>query len=105
MGVKPPFLFSLSRHSKQAGDERNLICDVPFFHTIHLPFPDHVHDLVSLQRVPCGLKRKEAQPGFDASFNEAMILFDDGVEILDADVSSQESGMAPCACSSLKAFG
>ena len=28
MGVKPPFLFSLGRHSKQASDERNLPHDV-----------------------------------------------------------------------------
>jgi hypothetical protein len=25
MGVKPPFLFSLGRHSKQTGDERNAV--------------------------------------------------------------------------------
>jgi len=36
--------------------------------------------------------------------DEAVILFDDGVEGLDADVSS-EAGMAPSACSSLLAFG
>jgi len=48
MGVKPHFLFSLDRHSKQAGDERNLTGDVPFFHTMHLPLPNHVHTLISL---------------------------------------------------------
>jgi len=32
MGGEPHFLFSLGRHSKQAGDERNLPYDVPFFH-------------------------------------------------------------------------
>ena len=53
MGVKPPFLFSLGRHSQQASDERNLPHDVSFFHTTHLPFPHHVHHLVSLERVPC----------------------------------------------------
>ena len=53
MGVKPPFLFSLDRHSKQAGDERDLPYDIPLFDASHLPFPDHVHDLVSLERVPC----------------------------------------------------
>ena len=36
MGVKPHFLFSLDRHSKQAGDERNLPHDVPFFDASHL---------------------------------------------------------------------
>jgi hypothetical protein len=49
--MKLPFLLSLGRHSKQAGDERNLPQTVPFFDASHLPFPDHVHHLVSLQRV------------------------------------------------------
>jgi hypothetical protein len=48
MRVKPHFLFSLGGHSKQAGDERDLPQDVSFFHATHLPFPHHVHDLVSL---------------------------------------------------------
>src|SRR5207302_2637380 len=47
-GVKPRFLLSLGSHSKQAGDERNLPHDVPLFDATHLPFPDHVHDLISL---------------------------------------------------------
>ncbi len=51
MGVKSHFLFSLSRHSKQAGDTRYLPQDVSFFHAMHLPFPDHVHDLISPARV------------------------------------------------------
>jgi hypothetical protein len=80
--VKPPFLFSLGCHSKQAGDERNLPHDVSFFHTTHLPFPHHVQDLISLSCVACGLKRNEAQSGFDASFDEAVIWFDEVVEIL-----------------------
>ena len=105
MGMKAHFLLSLGGHSKQASDERNLTHDVPFFDATHLPFPDHVHDLISLQSSPRALERKEAQPRFDASFDEAMILFDNVVQVLDQDVSSQESGMAPSACSSLKAFG
>jgi hypothetical protein len=48
MGEKPPFLFSLGRHSKQAGDERNLPQDVPFFHPMHLPLANDVHTLISL---------------------------------------------------------
>src|SRR5207302_7942790 len=40
MGVKPHFLFSLGGHSKQAGDERDLPCDVPFFHSMRLSFPN-----------------------------------------------------------------
>ena len=33
--------------------------------------------------MPGGLKRKEAQSGFDASFDKAVILLDDVVEVLD----------------------
>jgi len=50
--LEPSHLLSvtvvLDRHSKQAGDERNLTGDVPFFHTMHLPLPNHVHPLISL---------------------------------------------------------
>jgi hypothetical protein len=42
MGVKSRFLLSLGGHSKQAGDERNLPQNVPFFDASHLPLPDHV---------------------------------------------------------------
>ena len=48
MVVKPHFLFSLGSYFKEAGDERHLPQDVSFLHTTHLPFPHHVHDLISL---------------------------------------------------------
>jgi hypothetical protein len=83
MDVKPRLLFSLGRHSKQAGDECDLTHDVPSFHPLHLSLPDHIPDLISLQGSPRALHRKEAQSRFDASFDEAVILFDDVVEILD----------------------
>ncbi len=76
-------MFSLGRHAKQTGDERELAHDVPFFDTTHLPFLHHVHDLISLQGSPRRLKRKEAQPRFDQWFDEAMILFDESVEEVD----------------------
>jgi hypothetical protein len=53
---------------------------------------------------PRGLERKEAHPELDESFDEAMVLLDEGVEVLTCR-SSQESGMALSAFSSLKAFG
>jgi hypothetical protein len=48
MGVKSHFLFSLGGHSKQAGNERNLPCDVHFYHASHLPLPNHIHPLITL---------------------------------------------------------
>ncbi len=105
MGVKTRYLLSLDCHSKQAGDERDLSYDVPFFDAKHLPFPHHVHDLISLQGSPRALKGKEALSQFDTSFDEPVILFDDIVEIFDADVSLQLSGTSPSSFSTLKAFG
>ncbi len=49
MGVKPCFLFSLGRRCEQAGDKRDLACDVSFVHPLHLPFPHHVHYLIALE--------------------------------------------------------
>jgi hypothetical protein len=51
---------ALGGHCKQAGDERHLSHEISFVHPLHLPFADHVHDLVSLQRVPCRFRREEA---------------------------------------------
>ena len=59
-GRETSLLFSLGSHSKRVGNERDLSHDIPFFDASHLPCPDHVHELVSLQRVPCRVKRKEA---------------------------------------------
>lgn len=83
MSVKSHLLFSLGGHSKQAGDERYLPQDVSFSHATHLPFPDHVHHLVSLQSSPRGLQRKEAHPGLDQPLDETMVLLDQVIEVLD----------------------
>ncbi len=48
MGVKPYLLLSLGGHAKQAGDERHLSNDVPFFYTMHLSLPNDVQTLISL---------------------------------------------------------
>jgi hypothetical protein len=76
-------LLSLGCDSKQAGDQRNLPCDVPFSHSLHLALPKHVYHLVALQGSPRCLERKEAHPRLDEPFNEAVILFDQVVEVLD----------------------
>ena len=78
-----PFLLGLGRSSKQAGDERSLPQDVSFVDTAHLPFPDHMYDLVALQGSPCRLHRKEAHPWFDQPFDEAMVLLDEVVQVFD----------------------
>ncbi len=81
--VTSPFLLSLSRHSKQAGDEGDLPSDVSFAYPSDLSLANHVHDLVSLQRSSCCFKRKEAHPGLDKPFDEAMVLLDQVIQVFD----------------------
>jgi hypothetical protein len=82
-GRDPPFLLSLGRHSKQAGDERCLTWAVSFVPPSHLSFPNHVHHLVSLSCSPRALEGKEAQSWLDESFAQAVVLFDQGMQGFD----------------------
>jgi hypothetical protein len=52
MSVVCLFLFSLGNNSKESGDQCGLPLYISFVHPLHLPFPDHVHHLVSLQYSP-----------------------------------------------------
>ena len=81
--MKLPFLLSLGRHSKQAGDEGDLPSDVSLVHPSDLSLANHVHHFVPLQRSPCCLKGKEAHPRLGQSFDEAVVLLDQVIEILD----------------------
>jgi hypothetical protein len=45
-----PFLLGLGSHSKEGGDEGGLTADIAFAHLADLSLPDHVHDLIALQR-------------------------------------------------------
>ena len=76
-------LLSLGDHSQQAGHELDLPADVSSPNPARLPFSDHAHRLIALQRSPRCLKRKEAHPRFDESFDEAMVLLDEVVEVFD----------------------
>src|SRR5437773_8010643 len=73
MGMKLPFLLSLGRHSKQAGDERHLPLDGSFAHPSDLSLANHVHDLIPLERSPCRFNGKEAHPWLDQPFDKAMV--------------------------------
>lgn len=74
-------LMRLGGQSKRTGNEPGLLPVVSFVHPLHLPFPQHVHPFVALQGSPGRLKREEAQPWFDESLDEPMILFDNIVEV------------------------
>jgi hypothetical protein len=83
LDVKAHLLFSLGGHSKQAGDERNLILDVSLPHPSDLSLPDHVHDLVPLERSPGRFHGKEAHPWLGQSFDKAVILLDQVIQVFD----------------------
>ncbi len=83
MGVQPRLLFCLGSHSKQAGDERDLPSDISFVHPVHLSLAKHVHRFIALERSPCRFNRKEAHPGLDESFDEAVILLDEIIQVFD----------------------
>src|ERR1051326_5150490 len=54
----------------------------PLSTPFYLPLPNHVHDLVPLQGSPCGFEGEEAQPRISEAFDEAVILLDQGIEVL-----------------------
>ena len=83
MDVKTSKLLCLDGYSKQFSDECCLAWRLSFLHPSHLSFPDHVHDLISLEGSPCRFKRKEAQPRFDQPFDEAVVLFNEVVHVFD----------------------
>src|SRR5258708_2661268 len=82
-GMEACVFLSFNRHSKQGSDECHLTPDVSFLHALEVSLPHPIYRLVSLECSPSRFKREEAQSWFDQPFDEAMILFDDGVEILD----------------------
>ncbi len=83
MSEEVSFWFSLGRHSKQGSDESHLPKDISFVHSLHLSFPDHVHDLIALQGSPRRLEGKEAHPWLDQPFDKTMVLLDQVVEVFD----------------------
>ncbi len=83
MGVMAPFLLSLGRRSKQASDIRDLPQNVSFFHTVHLPFPHHVHHLIPLQSSPGRLQGKEAHPRLGQSLDKTGVLLDQVIQVFD----------------------
>ena len=61
--------------SEDFTNELNLAKHIPFRQPPHLAFPDHVHDLVSLDRPAGRVKGSEPLAGVDPSFDRPMILF------------------------------
>ena len=83
MGRSYPFLFSLGRYSKQAGDEGSLPSHISFVHPVHLSLANHVHRFIVLERSSCRFYGKEAQPRFDQPFDEAVVLLNQVIQVFD----------------------
>ncbi len=85
---------SLGCHSKQAGDEDNLILDGSLPHPSDLSLPDHVHDLVPLERSPGRLHGKEAHPGLEEPKDFAVVWFNQvlqGFDLSEFDLLGEDS--------------
>jgi len=74
-------LLCLDGHSEQFCNECLLSQAVSFAHSLHLSFPHHVYCFISLQCSPGRLERKEAHSWFDQSFEKAVVLFNQVVEV------------------------
>src|SRR6266568_1980253 len=77
-----PFWFRLGCHSKQLGNQGHLAFHISFAHPLYLSFADHVHHLEALECSPRGLEREKTHPRLRQAFDEAVILFDQVVEVL-----------------------
>jgi hypothetical protein len=94
----------LGRSSKQAGDEGDLVLDVSLPHAVYLSLPDHIHDLVALQRSPCSLEGKEAHCWLDQPLDKTVVCSTRLFKYLTCR-SSTDSGSIPAALSAAMALG
>jgi hypothetical protein len=58
-------------------DELNLPKNVPFRQRPHLAFPDHVQNLIALNRSPRSVERSKTLAGIHPPLDPAMVLFHD----------------------------
>src|SRR5258708_32629153 len=66
-------LFSLQ--SKDFSDEPNLPKHIPFRQPPHLAFPDHMQNLVALNRPPGSIERSKTLAGIHPPLDPSMVLF------------------------------
>ena len=78
-------------HPEQRVDALNLLPNIRTAHPPRLPLPDHVNCLISLDRSPCRVKFTKALLGLHASFDRAMILLQDVVQVLNRPVAATAS--------------
>jgi hypothetical protein len=78
----------LGSHFEQPVDELNLPPNIRTAHPPHLPLPNHVHRLISLNRSPRRKEFTKALLGLHSSFDRSMILLQDVVQVLDRPMSA-----------------
>jgi hypothetical protein len=61
--------------SEDLPDELNLPQDIPFRQPPHLAFPDHVQNLVALNRPPGSIERSKTLAGIHPPLDSSMVLF------------------------------
>ena len=89
----------LGCQGKKAVDELNLTKNIISCHPSSLPFPDHVHCFVALDRSSRRLKFPEALLRIHVSFDGSMILFQYVVQVLHRSVlDSGASTSLPSYC-------
>ena len=64
-----------SFQSEDFPDELNLPNDIPFRQLPHLAFPDHVQNLVALNRPPGSIERSKTLAGIHSPLDPSMVLF------------------------------
>ena len=78
----------LCSHLEQPVDELHLSPNIRAAHPPHLPLPNHVHGLVSLDCSPRRVKLAKPLLGLHPSFDRSMVLLQDIVQVLDRPMSA-----------------
>ena len=81
-------IYFLREESEQLTDEPDLTPNVVSLHPPNLTLANHVYRLIPLNRSPGGVKFPEALLGVDPTFDGAMILFNDVIQVLDRSVAT-----------------
>ena len=86
-------------HLEQPVDELNLSPNIRAAHPPHLPLPNHVHGLVSLDCSPRRVKLAKPLLGLHPSFDRSMVLLQDIVQVTTVRLTTR--GRAATDCSSM----
>ena len=89
LGQDNSHVYILEGQSEESLDELNLTPNVSPANPPSLPFPNHVHRLISLNRSRGGLELSKSLLGVHSSFDRSIILFQDIVKVLHRSVPAE----------------